>query len=429
MIKFKSPKVERWVILFIVAFAGGIITKLPYLKDIYFTTLQSSTGTTKEQLGILLSMYGIVNFILYFPGGMIADKFSPKKLIVFSCFATALIGFWYATLPGYTSLLIIHTLFGITTVFTFWASMVKIANNLGDENEQGRIFGFLEGGRGLVGTIISLASVYVFSRFADEKFGLQGAITFYSIALIVAGILAILFISDPQPKASDKMKENANKVNWADFKEVVKIPRIWMCGLLVICNYSAVIIFGYLTPYLSEIYKVDSSTVAVLGVIRAYVLMFGGSLLAGLLADKLKSTIKFMEYGFVGMAVFSFGYLLIPVNRGMLWVLVINFVLQGLFLLGVKAMYFATIDEVHIPKKLAGTASGVISIVGYAPEIFLYTLVGSTLDNHPGIEGYHICFYTMAALSAAGFLLAIALRVMNRRYVAAHPESVNGDAA
>ena len=74
MIKFKSAKVERWVVLMTVSLVGGIITKLPYLKDTYYSTLEVVTGTTKAQLGMLLTMYGLMNFVCYFPGGMLADK-------------------------------------------------------------------------------------------------------------------------------------------------------------------------------------------------------------------------------------------------------------------------------------------------------------------------------------------------------------------
>lgn len=86
MIHFKSKALQRWVVLIVVSLVGGMITKLPYLKDIYFSTLQAATGTTKTQLGLLLTMYGLMNFICYFPGGMLADKISPKKLIVFFLF-------------------------------------------------------------------------------------------------------------------------------------------------------------------------------------------------------------------------------------------------------------------------------------------------------------------------------------------------------
>lgn len=80
--------------------------------------------------------------------------------------------------------------------------------------------------------------------------------------------------------------------------------------------------------------------------------MFAASLLAGAIADKLKSVIRFWCYGYVGMAIFSFGYLLIPKNHSLVWVVVINFVLHGMFLLAVKALYFAPIDEMYIGKSL-----------------------------------------------------------------------------
>ncbi|CUX46338.1 MFS transporter [Clostridium sp. C105KSO13] len=413
MIHFKSKKLERWIVLIVVSLVGGMITKLPYLKDIYFSTLQAATSTTKTQLGLLLTMYGVMNFICYFPGGMLADKISPKRLIIFSCFGTGVVGLWYATLPGYTSLLIIHVLFGITTVFTFWASMVKITNNLGNEDEQGKLFGFLEGGRGLVGTLIALTSVFVFSRFTNEITGLSSAIIFYSVMMMVGGVFVILFVKDPE--INEKDFETSSAVSWRDFKEVAKIPRVWICGFIVACNYLAVMFFGYLTPYFTEVYSMSSSDAALLGVFRAYVLMMVGSLFGGLMADKMKSVIRFMQYGFIGMSIFSFTYLLIPVNRGMLKIVVANFILQGLFLLAIKALYFASIDEMHIPKKLAGTASGIISVVGYSPEIFGYTAAGSILDSNPGINGYNLLFTITGCLSILGFILVIILKLNNRK--------------
>lgn len=415
MLRFKSAKIERWVILFAVSLVGGIITKLPYLKDTYYPTLQKATGATNVQIGLLLTMYGIMNFICYFPGGILADKVSPKKLIIFSCFGTGAVGFWYATLPDFTSLLIIHALFGITTVFTFWASMVKITNNLGKEEEQGKLFGFLEGGRGLIGTIVALGSVYVFSRFTNETMGLRGGIIFYSVMLMIAGLVVILIVREPQKTEKKQVEEESSKVTWKDFKTVTKIPRVWLCGIIVACNYGAMIFFGFFTPYFSQIYGMSNSSVALMGVFRAYVLMLMGSLLAGLLADKMKSVVRFMQYGFGAVTVFSFLYLLIPANRSLLWLVLINFVLQGLFLLGVKALYFAPIDEMNIPKSLAGTASGIISIVGYAPEMFLYVVAGALLDNNPGITGFNMIFILTGVLSVVGFILTMILRSSNKK--------------
>ena len=418
--KFKNPSLQKWVTLFVVAIAGGVITKLPYLRETYYAPLQEATGSTNTQLGLLMSAYGIVNFICYFPGGILADKFSAKKLIAIACLGTAAAGFWYATLPSYISLVVIHMIFAITTVFIFWAAMVKSVNNLGPAEEQGRLFGTLEGGRGLIGTLAAFGSVAVFSRFADDIGGLQGTIVYYSVLLVIAGILAAIFIAEPEhveAPAKEKEPKASSGMKWADFIAVAKIPRVWLCGVLVVANYSALIFHGYVTPYLSAAFEISSSTVATLSVMRTYMMMMLGAVAAGFFADKIGSRIKFMKYGFYGMFIFSIFYLLIPANRNAIWLIVLNFIIYGLCLYSVKALYFSTIDEVLIPKKLAGTASGVISLVGYAPEIFLYTVSGNIVDNGVGLSGYRTCFVWMVILAAIGAASAMLLLKLNAKAI------------
>lgn len=417
--KFKNANVQKWVTLIVVAIAGGLMTKLPYLRETYMEPLQAATGATKTQLGMLMSAYGIVNFICYFPGGILADKFSAKSLIVFSCFGTALAGFWFYTMPSFVWLLVIHGVFAITTVFTFWAAMVKVINNLGSPEEQGKLFGSLEGGRGLIGTLVAFGSVAVFSRAADSIGGLRGTIIFYSVLLLVAGVLSMIFIPNNKPEKAVKKTENKESapLKWKNFVEVAKMPRVWLCGVLVVCNYAALIFHGYVTPYLSQAFGLSDSTVATLSVVRTYFMMMVGAVAAGFIADKVGSRIKFIQWAFVGMTVFAACYLLIPANRGAVWVIVVNFILYGLCLYSIKALYFSTIDEVLIPKRLAGTASGIISLVGYAPEIFLYTVSGNMVDNAEGLQGYKLCFLWMVILSAVGFVCAIVLRRLNAKAI------------
>ena len=100
-------------------------------------------------------------------------------------------------------------------------------------------------------------------------------------------------------------------------------------------------------------------------------------------------------------------------------VIVANFVCFGLCLYSIKALYFSTIDEVFVPKRLAGTASGVISLVTYAPEIFLYTVSGNMVDKYAGtstpLRGYHNCFIAMVVLSIIGFGCGTLLRYLNKK--------------
>ena len=421
MAKVRSAAATKWMTLILVAFAGGIITKLPYLRETYMAPLMEATGANATQLGLIMSAYGIVNFICYFPGGILADKFSCKSLIVFSCIGTALAGFWFWTMPSFIWLVVIHAIFAITTVFTFWAAMVKSINRLGEAEEQGRLFGLLEGGRGLIGTIAAFGSVAVFSWAADSIGGMQNAIMYYSILMLVAGVLCFIFMENDKPvaKTAEEKAAEGNPLNMKDFMEVAKMPRVWLCGLLGICNYSALIFHGYVTAYLSAAFEIPDSTVATLSVVRTYMMMMLGAFAAGFIADKLGSRIKFIQFGFIGMTIFALAYVVIPAGKSSIPLIVATFVVYGLCLYAIKALYFATIDEVMVPKRLAGTASGVISLCTYAPEIFLYTLSGSMVDKYVGtatpLKGYMNCFIAMSVLSAIGFVSAFILLRMNSK--------------
>ncbi len=411
---------SKWFTIILVAFAGGIITKLPYLRETYMQPLMDATGANATQLGLIMSAYGIVNFICYFPGGVLADKFSCKSLIVVSCIGTALAGFWFWTMPGFIWLVVIHAVFAITTVFTFWAAMVKSINRLGEAEEQGRLFGFLEGGRGLIGTIAAFGSVAVFSWATDSIGGMKNAIMYYSVLMLIAGLLCLIFMENDKVQ-NDKTKKTSSErpLNMKDFLEVAKMPRVWLCGILGVCNYSALIFHGYVTPYLSNAFGISDSTVATLSVVRTYMMMMLGAFAAGLISDKIGSRIKFIQYAFVGMTIFALAYVVIPAGPSSIPLIIITFVVYGLCLYSIKALYFATIDEVLVPKHLAGTASGVISLCTYFPEVFLYTLSGSMVDKYAQtatpLQGYINCFISMSALSVVGFVTAIILVRMNKK--------------
>lgn len=408
----------KWLTLIIVALAGGLITKLPYLRETYMEPLQAATGATKTQLGLLMSAYGIVNFICYFPGGILADKFSSKKLIMLSCFGTAAAGLWYWTMPGFGALVVIHAIFAVTTVFTFWAAMVKSINNLGGPQEQGRLFGMLEGGRGLIGTLAAFGSVAVFGMAADDIGGMKNAILYYSVLLIIAGVLAAIFMKDNKPVVSTEEKKNP--LNVKDVMAVVKMPMVWLCGVLGVCNYSALIFHGYITGYLSEAFGLSATMVANLSVVRTYFMMMVGAFVAGIISDKVGSRIKFIQWAFLGMAVFATLYVVIPTNgAAAIPMIVANFVCYGLCLYSIKALYFSTIDEVLVPKNLAGTASGIISLVTYSVEIFLYTVSGNMVDKYIGtatpFQGYIHCFIAMSVLSVIGFIVGFILLRMIKK--------------
>ena len=78
----------------------------------------------------------------------------------------------------------------------------------------------------------------------------------------------------------------------------------------------------------------------------------------------------------------------------------------GACVFSMRAIFFAPMDEIHVPREITGSAMSLGSFIGYLPGAFLYSIYGSILDHNPGISGYRIVFLIMAVFAGAGFLLS-----------------------
>ena len=104
-----NSKVRKYLTIIALGLAGGSIYFLPYIKFVFYDAQLSSMGITNVQSGLLMTMYTVVNMILYIPGGILADKLSAKKSIVFSLVATSLLAYVYAfTMKNFVISMIIY---------------------------------------------------------------------------------------------------------------------------------------------------------------------------------------------------------------------------------------------------------------------------------------------------------------------------------
>jgi len=96
----------------------------------------------------------------------------------------------------------------------------------------------------------------------------------------------------------------------------------------------------------------------------------------------MHSRIKVIAIGAVLLAISFAVYIVLPSNAIYLNAVIINFMLGLFFIYAVRSQYFAVIDDAGIPVNLTGRVSGIVSCLGYTPDLFMYTLVGSWMDNY-----------------------------------------------
>ena len=78
----------------------------------------------------------------------------------------------------------------------------------------------------------------------------------------------------------------------------------------------------------------------------------------------------------------------------------------------VRGIYWATLDSCGIPMRIKGLAIGVISLIGYSPDIYLPLINGALLEKYPGKLGYSIYFGGIVLFGLLGTLSAWRLHVM-----------------
>jgi len=74
----------------------------------------------------------------------------------------------------------------------------------------------------------------------------------------------------------------------------------------------------------------------------------------------------------------------------------------GIFAL--RGLYYAIMGEGRIPIAYTGSAVGLVSVIGYTPDIFMGPVMGLLLDEFPGATGHHYLFAIVAAFSLVGAL-------------------------
>jgi nitrate/nitrite transporter NarK len=404
---------RRWLVMACLCLSGGIIFLLPFLREVYYIPLQRALNLTNTQLGVLMSVFGAVSLLTYFPGGWLADRVSPRKLISFSMLATGLAGFYFASFPSYPLSIAVHGFWGVTCSLTFWGAMIKATRNWAPADEQGRAFGILESGRGIAEVASSTALLAVFAGLGSAKTGLSRVIVLFSVIDILLALMAWFTLVDAD-KGERKSEDARSRVEPKQMLLVLRMPAVWLMSVVVLAAYSAYWGAYYFTPYATDVFLMSVVFGGAIGVGKMWVKPLA-ALGAGFLADRT-GVARTVAWSF-GILVPSFAaFALTPGNPQLVLILVVNTGIASLAIFALRGIYFALLEEGGIPTAITGTAAGLISAVGFTPDVFMPLLGGVLLDRFPGRSGYRYFFFVIVILCALGFLASfIILKTYSRR--------------
>lgn len=326
-----------------------------------------------------------------------------------SLIATGLLGIYLTTMPGYWGILFVWALFGVTCDMMNWPVLLKSVSRLGNSEQQGRLFGFFETGRGIVDTIIAFSALAIFTWFGSGLLGFKAGIWFYALIVIVVGIMLFFMLKEKDEDAPEKATVGS-ATEKSSISSVLKDKTIWLIAFNVFFVYAVYCGLTFFIPFLKNIYLLPVALVGAYGIINQYCLKMVGGPIGGLIADKiLKSPSKYLFYTFCASTVALVALILLPHESMPVYLGMICTLGFGAIVFTQRAVFFAPIGEANIAENRTGAAMALGSFIGYAPAMFCYSLYGYILDLNPGLTGYKIVFGIMACFALCGAFVSAML--------------------
>ena len=402
--------------LIVLTIAAAAIYGLPYFRYTFWDTFLTVFSLNDNQMANLQSVYGIFALIAYIPGGWLADRLSVKKLILFSLYASAAVGIYLMTIPGYYGVLACHAILGITSILTFWPAFIKTIRSLANDSEQGKAFGIMEGTRGILNIVEATVALAIFGIFlkVSPLEAIEKVILYYVIVLVVLGVIIAFTIKDVKPDEVEHEDHTVTKITKEERRKIIigelKRPSIWLISGIVFCSYFMNIAFYNFTPYAENVLKVGPVAAGVMVVLAQWVRPFA-AVTSGVLGDKI-SIARMVMIGFVLMIIGTAAVLILPVSAPVI-VFMISIAIIYIAMYSLQANHFAMLEEGKIHKEATGTAVGIVSTLGYLPEVIasqvaLWILTRFGESNGGTLAGsYNYLFAFLIGVFVVGLILTI----------------------
>lgn len=413
-------KLKSSLNLVLLMLAGEAVFLLPFVvARIFRPTFLVVFDITNLQLGTAFSLYGIIAMISYFAGGPIADRYSPRKLMAVALGLTALGGFSMALIPTLPGLTMLYGFWGISTILLFWAASVKATRALGGDRSQGKSYGLVDGGRGFVAALLASISVILFDMFLPVTAN-QASVSEMSTALsfiiyLYCGfiILVALLIWFTFPESTKNESSSLPKLTLEGVKTVIVKKSVWFQALILMCAYVGYKCTDDFSLYASDVLGYNDVNAAHIGTISFWVRPFA-AVTAGFLGDRFqvsKMTLICFVIIIIGSLAISSGILVGGVE--ILLILTIATTSAGVY--GLRGLYYALFQESNIPLIYTGSAAGVISVIGFTPDVFMGPLMGYVLDSSPGVLGHQHLFGILAGFAILGLVMTFLFRGNNAK--------------
>lgn len=413
-----TGKLRRYVQLGVLTLAAGAVYPLIYLRQNFEVSILETFDISIAQLGQCYSILGVIFVVTYLPSGWLADRVAPRGLVALSLTMTGLLGVWFATVPPFSSLLIIFIGWGVFAGLTFWAALIKAVAVLAHHDEQGRFFGILDGGRGLFEAVLASIAIAWFYHSLTHlgqatDVALVKVIYLYVVFALLLAPLVYWAIDDGRVENPESAADlHGQSRLWSDLRAILCKEEVWLAAACINCGYQLFWATYSFSGYLQNIYGLTAVAGGVITVAKLWMRPIG-AVMAGFVGDhynREKTLAALMFAGTLSLA----ALIVLPASAGAA-VLLAVVLLVGLMTYAIRGIFWSTLDSCNISVRIKGLAIGVMSLIGYSPDIYLPLFNGYLLERFPGKYGYSLYFGAIVFMGILGTLAAWRLHILVRR--------------
>ena len=219
------------------------------------------------------------------------------------------------------------------------------------------------------------------------------------IAITCGAAILIWFALRPHP---NRQKSDAPVFDMDGMKHAVRLPTVWLQAFIVICAYVGFKATDDFSLYAKEVLGLNEVAAAKVGLVSLWMRPVA-AIGAGFLADRfgsVKMTLASFALIVAGSLVLASGL----IEEGVWWIYLLSISTASLGIFALRGLYFAIMGEGSIPLAFTGSAVGLVSVIGYTPDVFMGPIMGLLLDGTPGAGGHQQVFAVVAGFALAGLI-------------------------
>lgn len=322
-------------------------------------------------MGGVLSAFFIGYSIMQIPGGMLADKFGPHRVMTGSIIGWSIFTALTGCANALTSLLAIRVLFGMTEG-PYPPAASKAVALWFPTREVGLANGIQLASVNIGAAIAPLLMAYLIAQWGWR-------IVFYSLFApgVAMALIIWLFIKNPPALTEEQQNGTGSRASIGSFKASLKMPAVfWCCVTLFVGNIGAWGLMNWLPTYLLQARSFDLERT---GVFASMPFLAGalGYFLGGHVSDKYFSQKRHLPIasGFLISAGMTYVAAIAPTGELAIAALVIVFLslftaLGGIF----------TLPLVFVPSHAVGSTFGLVNTFGQLAALLSPLLIGYVLE-------------------------------------------------